>query len=327
MAEIDVWQAIHQELADGHDCRLLYVADHRGSSPGKKGAQMMLGRSGSRAGTLGGGAVEAAFVRTAQDTFNQPAFTATRAVLQHRTDVAQPSGMICGGEQTLVCVRLAKAHLPAVEQLLATLARGHQQSWSVTPGGWQLQDDTTLYTPDVTGTRTAGTDPEYWHYIHRAGPSHSVYLIGGGHVALALSRLLAPLDFRVVVIDERRDVDTVQQNRFAHTTLCQPYETLANLVPPGRENLVAIMTHAADRDAAALAALRHLPLGYLGLLGSARKIREITAQALTASVTPATALTAPMGLPIGSRTPEEIAVSIAAELIQLRHQHHSATAD
>lgn len=325
MAELEVWQAIHRELADGQDCRLLYVADHRGSSPGKKGAQMMLGRSGTRAGTLGGGAVEAAFVRTAQDTFDQPAFTATRTVLQHRRNADQPSGMICGGEQTLVCVRIDAANLPAVQQLLATLARGGQQSWSVTPCGWQLLDDTALPPPDAARTTTTGTAPGHWHYRHRAGPSHSVYLIGGGHVALALSRLLTTLDFRIVVIEERRNVDTVQQNRFAHTTLCQPYETLADLVPSGRENLVAIMTHAADRDGAALAALHPLPLGYLGLLGSAHKIREITAQALPVSVTPATALTAPMGLPIGSRTPEEIAVSIAAELIQIRHQHNIAT--
>ena len=74
-----------------------------------------------------------------------------------------------------------------------------------------------------------------------------------------------------------------------------------------------------------LAVLHALPLGYLCLPGSARKIREITAQALPASVTPVTALTTPIGVPIGSRTPEEIAVSIAAELIRIRHQHHGET--
>ena len=91
------------------------------------------------------------------------------------------------------------------------------------------------------------------------------------------------------------------------------YADLAQVVPAGERTLVTITTHAPDRDAVAFDALRELPLGYLGLLGSRAKIVR-----LLGGRPQQPHLHAPMGLPIGSHTPEEIAVSVAAELVAVR---------
>ena len=74
------------------------------------------------------------------------------------------------------------------------------------------------------------------------------------------------------------------------------------------------MTHSHERDAAALHALAGRPFGYLGLLGSRHKLSQ-----LLAGEEQPDCLHAPMGLPIGSHTPEEIAVSIAAQMVRVRN--------
>ncbi|HEX5278218.1 MAG TPA: XdhC family protein [Fluviicoccus sp.] len=306
MAEIEVWRAIREQLAAGRDCALLAVADSHGSSPGKTGALMAVLADGPLAGTIGGGRVEAERVTAAMTALKSGAFTPGLVKRTHRPDSADASGMICGGGQTVVSALLRPSQLLLVEQMLAMLDAGGQAVWCLTNGGWTL-----LREKAETGLTLIGTD---WRYVHRSGCRESVWLVGGGHVSLALSRLLRPLEFRVTVIEERSGIRSFADNAFAHERLCAPYETLANLIPEGDRHYVAVMTHSHDRDAAALAALQGRHYGYLGLLGSRRKVHELLGE----RPYPAH-IHAPMGMPVGSVTPEEIAVSIAAEMVAVRH--------
>lgn len=144
-------------------------------------------------------------------------------------------------------------------------------------------------------------------------------IIGGGHVGNALSRLAALLDFRVVVMDTR-ELDSSLFPESAELVRLESYERIPKEWFDARTYAV-IMTpnHMGDREA--LAQLVDLPLAYLGMIGSRRKVQQ-TFQSLRERGISEEALArvhAPIGLDIGAETPMEIAVSIAAEMIQERN--------
>lgn len=149
-------------------------------------------------------------------------------------------------------------------------------------------------------------------------------IIGGGHVGNALSRLATLLDFRVVVMDTR-ELDPSLFPESAELVRLESYERIPKEWFDARTHAV-IMTpsHMGDREA--LAQLVDMPLAYLGMLGSRRKVQQ-TFQSLRERGVSEEALArvhTPIGLAIGAETPMEIAVSIAAEIIQVRNSAHLA---
>ncbi len=278
MAEREIWLALQQELAAGRAGALLVVSEHRGSSPGRRGMLMAVGRHGPLVGTIGGGQAETAMVAAAQAALQADNLQPWRQTLIHHATDSDASGMICGGQQTVV--------VDFWQPGQAIPATG--DPWSIAGEGWI--------------------------YHHTPTEKFTVCLIGGGHVSLALSQLLDRLDFEVQVFEERPDIATFVANTAAREKHRTPYESLAELLPDGDRVFVAIMTHSHERDAAALHALAGRPFGYLGLLGSRHKLKQLLAGTVQPDF-----LRAPMGLPIGSHTAEEIAVSIAAEMVAIRH--------
>jgi xanthine dehydrogenase accessory factor len=158
-------------------------------------------------------------------------------------------------------------------------------------------------------------------YIEPIEPSPELYVIGAGHVGYHLARLAHDVGFRVHVVDDREKF--ASRERFPNAA-----EVLVEDIPAwiGRTNLpphvyVVIVTRGHTNDLDALRALAPKDLRYLGLIGSRAKVARIY-DALTEEGTPAELLKrvhAPIGLDIGAVTPQEIAVSILAELIAVKH--------
>ena len=158
-------------------------------------------------------------------------------------------------------------------------------------------------------------------YIEPIEPSPELYVIGAGHVGFHLARLAQEVGFRVHVVDDREKF--ANRERFPATT-----EVVTEDIPAwlARANLtphafVVIVTRGHTNDLEALRALAPRELRYLGLIGSRAKVARIY-DALTADGMAAEHLTrvhAPIGLDIGAVTPQEIAVSILAELIAVKH--------
>lgn len=300
MPEVDAWRALARALEDGVPCALLAVADSRGSSPGRRGAVMAVGRDGPLAGTIGGGVAEAALADQVAADLRAGTLAPRRVPMDHRQGAPDDSGMICGGSQVVVVTPLAPGDLAGVREVVSALSAGRTALWAVDPRGWHV---------DGGQPGRVGHD---WAFPHRSGPSHLVHVVGAGHVGSALAPLLVALEFRVVLVDERPGLAPAAAGT-AHERIVLPYEELAGVVAQGPASYAAIMTHSHARDAAALAALEPLTLGYLGLLGSRAKVARLTGD----REMPAW-FHAPMGLPIGSATPAEIAVSIAAEMVAVR---------
>jgi xanthine dehydrogenase accessory factor len=165
-------------------------------------------------------------------------------------------------------------------------------------------------------------------FVEVVVPPEPLFVFGAGHVGRALARVAAPLGFRVIVVDDRES-DLRDAELPAGTGRLLAGRDFAEALPEIPAGAyVAIVTRCHKTD---LAAVRHA-LGrgaaYVGLIGSRRKVATVAARAAEAGLSEAdlAALRAPIGLPIGAETPEEIAVSIAAEIIAVRRGAMAADA-
>lgn len=299
LPELRVWRALADELGRQRPVTLVVVVAHTGSSAGRTGSLMAVGRDGWLAGTTGGGAAEADAVARAVALLGSPDPRPVRLTQTHLPHAEHPSGLLCGGEQELVLVPLDASALDGLATLDAALSRGDRFTWTLTGTGW------------APGGERAGADADDPWYSQTSGPTHQVVLVGAGHVGAALTGMLVALGFRVMVVDERAGL-AARLAGLAHRVVEHAYDRLDEVVSPGDQTFVVVATHAPDRDVAAVAALAGVPLGCLGVLGSRRKL------ALLGDLSALACLDAPAGVPIGSHTPEEIAVSVAAKLVARR---------
>jgi xanthine dehydrogenase accessory factor len=163
-------------------------------------------------------------------------------------------------------------------------------------------------------------------YIEPIEPSPELYVVGAGHVGFHLARLAHDVGFRVHVIDDREKFANAERFPNAVEIVVDDIPSwIARATIPAHAYTV-IVTRGHTNDLEALRALAPRELRYLGLIGSRAKVARIY-DALVADQTPANLLTrvhAPIGLDIGAVTPQEIAVSILAELIAVKHGKFTA---
>src|SRR5436189_3391963 len=158
-------------------------------------------------------------------------------------------------------------------------------------------------------------------YIEPIEPSPELYIVGAGHVGFHLARLAGEVGFRVHIADDREKFANAERFPTAAEIVVDDIPSWiarANLPPHA---YVVVVTRGHTNDLEALRALAPRDLRYLGLIGSRAKVARIYDQ-LSAGQMPAAMLTrvhAPIGLDIGAVTPQEIAVSILAELIAVKH--------
>ncbi len=158
-------------------------------------------------------------------------------------------------------------------------------------------------------------------YIEPIEPSPELYIVGAGHVGFHLARIAQETGFHVHVIDDREKFANAERFPTAAEVIVEdiPSWIARASLPPYAYAVIVTRGHTNDLEA--LRALAPRELRYLGLIGSRAKVARIY-EALSADRMPAAMLTrvhAPIGLDIGAVTPQEIAVSILAELIAVKH--------
>jgi len=162
-------------------------------------------------------------------------------------------------------------------------------------------------------------------FVEFLQPEARLIIVGGGHVAQALAPLARAIGLRVIVVDDREEL--LEDPAFEQVErLAYDADEIDEAIPDLCErDLILIVTRDHARDERALARLLEQPHAYLGMIGSRRKVHTVLARVLRryderGLPRPELArVHAPVGLALGGRTPPEIAVSIAAELIALRH--------
>lgn len=151
--------------------------------------------------------------------------------------------------------------------------------------------------------------------------SGKAYIFGGGHVAYALEPVLRHVDFRTVVIDDREEY--ANADRYPHaekTIVVDSFDNAFDEIEPDEDSYIIIVTRGHRGDLQVLRQALKKPHVYLGMIGSRRKNRLLYDELLKEGFEEKDfeEIYSPIGLSIGSETPEEIAVSIVAEIIQVR---------
>src|SRR5438874_11296915 len=151
-------------------------------------------------------------------------------------------------------------------------------------------------------------------------PEPRLIIAGAGYVAQALARLASALDFRIVVVDDRRDLaDPIVFEDTVQLTFGDIPETIHEL-EPDESSWIVVVTRGHHLDKDALKAALETKATYIGMIGSPSKVKRIFKDLLKEGISHErlAQVHAPIGLDLGAQTPDEIALSIAAEMVMLR---------
>lgn len=279
---------------------LCVVIRARGSTPQSAGAVMLVDERAELHGTVGGGCVEAEVRRRAFDMLAARETGVLRFTLDH--DFGWDDGLICGGT-----VEIAVAPLPPIEALRAAIDALAQRRTALLE----------------TAVEHDGAQRR-WEI--RLPPRDRLLIAGAGHVAQALARLAMPLEFDVTLFDDRADL----LERFAPmgaATVTGEIAAALRATDVDGATYGVVVTRGHRHDEQALEALLGRGAGYVGMIGSRRKVKLIFDELAErgAAADDLAAVHAPIGLPIGGVTVEEIALSIAAQLVAVRRSEHVTT--
>ena len=313
---MEFWQQLHTKLQNKQKVYLLTVIENLGSSPGRKGFKMLIAEDGFIFGSVGGGVMEFALVEEAKQLLQQenpPTFIKKQI---HKGNIKDGSGMICSGEQTVAFHCLDAKHVSIISTIISSLQHGKKGTLHLSP---------TLF--DFT-SHTLENQFEYninskedWYFKEHIGFKETLYIVGGGHVGVAVSELFVKLGFYVVVFDNRENLNTLENNQTAHKKQVIDYNNIENYIEESSSSYVAIMTNKYTDDKLVLSKLLKNNYSFLGVLGSRAKLQTMWEVLQNKGFTQKelNKVHAPIGLSIKSETPEEIAVSIAAQIIQIKN--------
>jgi xanthine dehydrogenase accessory factor len=316
---MNIWEFIYNQLENKQKVILMIVIESRGSSPGRQGFKMAVSENSKMEGSIGGGIMEYQMVELAKKMFKKPFQPFIKRQNHNKKAEKDQSGMICSGHQviTFYALNWDKITKNMIADIVDCLNANCKQTLSVLPNRIFLseQKQTTQYKSKIT-------DENNWEYHEIISYKNEMYIIGGGHVGLALSEIMRFLDFYIHVIDDRENLNTMKQNRFAHRKHHLDYSKIADFIPEGNNIYVVIMTHKHLSDKEALKNLIRKNVKYLGFMGSKTKVRKIFEQLQNEgfSKEELKKIYSPIGIDIKSETPQEIAVSIAAEIIKIKNK-------
>ena len=339
-------------LTGGEPLVLVTVVSRTGSAPREAGTRALQTRNGFE-GTVGGGLLEARAMEAAR---NSLASGLSARVSCDMSGFTPNSDMICGGGMEVLCEVLSPSQADLFAFAAQVLRQGGRGLWLVElrNDGVSLHGETEnpvrhLYVdalPDAAQPESAlpagvgigleGVQPlldarknkpglveheGHVFYVEPLAAPPVLLLCGGGHVSLEVARLAHACDFVVDVVDDRAEFSNAGRFPMARNCLVLPgYENLVQSCGIGRRHFVAIITrgHSFDREVLAQALTSHAQ--YVGMIGSKTKREQVYAALRKQGVPDAelAAVCCPIGLTIEAETPQQIAVSIVAELLAAR---------
>lgn len=325
----------------------------KGSTPRKPGAKMLVLPDGQVFGTIGGGCGEADVRREALNALSL--LTSTRYTVNMTNDIAEEEGMVCGGimdvlidiispgpneEKKLLAGYLAS--LEAGEQpVLVTVANspgnpgllgrkcffparaerkgdlGHQGLNSLAEE-WMEQARSEGKTRLIRTTDDSGK-PEFELLLEPAPAPVELLILGGGHIAKPLAVMAAILGYRVTVVDDRPAFANTARFPGASQVICEDFGRALQETKIGPGTFIVIVTRGHRHDKLCLEKVVSQPSAYIGMIGSRRRVKALMAELRENGISPEPLekVHSPIGLDIAAETPEEIAVSILAELIKV----------
>ncbi|MFE6187906.1 XdhC family protein [Streptomyces sp. NPDC056465] len=344
LSELRAWQAAGTPFA------LATVVAVRGSAPRAPGAAMAVTAAGTVAGSVSGGCVESDVYEVATETLTTGE---TRLMTYGISDEeAFGAGLTCGGTiEVLIRPCVTAADREQLRELADLVAAGEPValatvvSGAAPPGARRLvlggrtsgslgdagldaavtDDARGLLAQGATGTGRYGPHGErrmqdVTVFVQTYAPAPRMLVFGAIDHAAATARIGSFLGYRVTVCDARPAFATRERFPTADEVVCAWPHTYLKSTEVDARTVVCVLTHDPKFDVPLLAAVLRTPAAYIGVMGSRRTHDDRIARLRETGVDEAglARLASPVGLDLGARTPEETAVSIAAEIIQHR---------
>ena len=325
-----------------------------GAAPRHAGTKFLIMEDGSFMGTIGGGLLEAQVLEGAKEVFKTHSPLRLNFILKGK-DV-EKTDMICGGDAEVFLEPVSPEniiHLDILKKAMDVNRRGgagvlativNDDQWQSEPIPKMFMDPDGERIGALSGLREAEEDlrEELKKILTRGEPTvlicHDdegnelelfveplaskpvVYVFGGGHVSSQIVPIAARVGFRVVVVDDRAEFANPDNFPEAWKVHEYAFEGVLDKFPVDESSYFVIVTRGHMHDKTVLGQALRTPAKYIGMIGSRRK-RDMIYDALLKegfTKTDIGRVHAPIGLDIGAETPEEIAVSIVAELIKVR---------
>jgi xanthine dehydrogenase accessory factor len=319
--ELELWQFVAERLECRQSVTLLIVAQSAGSSPGRQGFKMAIAGD-EICGSIGGGVMEVALVEQAQGKSKKAKGKNESEIVEqvHRKNSPNTSGMICSGRQTVIFYKLKPSDVQTVREIVRALELHQAKILQISNFKFQISKEN----QNDFDYKFEKRGEDDFTYEEKLGLKNRLFIVGGGHCALALSELASKMDFYISLFDDRPNLNTLAKNQFVHEKkIIRSYEQIDEFIASGANTYVVVMTLGYKSDAAVIRRLIDRDFKYFGVLGSRAKmktlLRELEKEGFAKEKL--NRIRTPIGLPINSRTPEEIAVSIAAEIISVKNKN------
>ena len=328
----DIAEHVVEALGARHDVVLVTVVGSKGSTPRNAGSQMLVSKAGLVCGTIGGGAIEGHAITKARTMVGED--TCFVEDLALRPQAPNSIGMVCGGDAVLLYVPIC-AEDDAWTQVASRLLKCFEQrtpaylALECREGGSPFKGTVALF--DEQGELVAGECSlpgrelvglkqkrviDGFFVMPISIPVRAI-VFGGGHVGRATIAALAQVGFACTLFECRPEFAQSEDYPDAEQIILGDYEDIASSMSFDERDYIFIMTYSHAYDYAILEQALRQPLAYVGFMGSRRKIAVARQRLLDAGVSEELldSVHMPIGLDIKAETPEEIAVSVAAECI------------
>jgi xanthine dehydrogenase accessory factor len=341
-----------EKIESSEKFALATVVDVKGAAPQIPGSSALFNEKGLLTGTIGGGIVEYRILQKAKEAL--PAGNSMLCRFDLLNEITEKSEAICGGEMTILLDSHPGKHILVWRQLcnelrdhvagvLVTLAESSGQDECVVDRYWitrsNLTENGSLLHPalflklqEMTENSTDAatsfiTLPEVQPghpllaFLEPVIPASRLIIAGAGHVGRALSRLGKFLGFEVTVWDDRPEFANRENLPFADNILTGTVNETIQKLTVLKQDYLVIVTRGHQYDAEILKCWINSGAYYVGMMGSKHKIAQLRQHFMDegwATAEQWEVVHTPIGLPIGAKTVEEIAVSIASQLVQVR---------
>lgn len=323
---LQLFETLRRELEKPDTIQLVTIIRSEGSSPRGLGAQMLVGAQGRIYGSVGGGAVEQRSVELAISLLAQGRSCERRFSLK-KEGGENEIGMVCGGDVSLWFQHIDPAleHWKVlIDALLGALSR-HEAGWLVFQTDGTLPALLSAQGQAIVGTLPAAVSaptpgccrnvPGLFFLPLEVRPR--AILFGGGHCSQALVPVLHHVGFRVTVMENRPDYALPALFPAAESVICGDYTRISDYLTITPDDFVVVMTNGHSHDLDVQLQVLQNPPVYVGVIGSRSKKAFVNQRLLQAGLTQEVIdrVHSPIGTAIRAVTPEEIAISIAGEMI------------
>lgn len=297
---------------------LVSIVASSGSAPRTEGSQMLVGPFGRIYGSIGGGAIEKKSEDYALELLNKQCSDIQSFSLHPggKTDI----GMVCGGDVTVLFLFIPGADdrwKQLAEKAVSCIDDGTASSLSLYFDG-RLPSLLDSHHNLIEGSIIPIQDVEHFEYHFQQ--SHRAIVFGAGHIAQALCPLLRSVDFVPIIYDNRPDYAKVSLFPDANQVICGDFEDIENKLDLLASDFVVVMTSGHAYDYEVEKQVHRCNVSYLGIVGSKSKRASVREKLLLDGISDEKldSVYTPVGIAIKAVTPEEIAISIAGEMIYVR---------